>query len=133
LNGFGSVVTTFSQPAPGRTATIAFKTVGDSVRHIFSAEKRYIERLSNPSLTDPASITKGGVEALFQFGQQSRADLKEFVNAFPSQDWDAPSGIPSNEQPSERHAKEDCCPRSYARNSSLGTDCHHAPLQRLNR
>src|SRR5439155_21550822 len=33
-----------------------FGAVGDLVRHIFSAEKRYVERLSGRSLTDTASI-----------------------------------------------------------------------------
>jgi len=65
-----------------------FKTVGDVVRHIFSAEKRYIDRLSNRPLTDTSSIPSNGVESLFEFGRQSRADLKAFVEAYPSEDWD---------------------------------------------
>jgi uncharacterized damage-inducible protein DinB len=60
------------------------------VRHIFSAEKRYIDRLSNRPLTDAASIPNGSVEALFQFGRQSRTDFKKFVKTFPAQDWDVP-------------------------------------------
>ena len=32
------------------------QTVGDVVKHIFSAEKRYIERLSEKPLTDTALI-----------------------------------------------------------------------------
>ena len=58
------------------------------VRHIFSAEKRYIDRLSNRPLTDTASISNARVEALFEFGRQSRKDLKEFIETFPTQDWD---------------------------------------------
>jgi uncharacterized damage-inducible protein DinB len=56
----------------GHMATAVFKPVGDLVRHIFSAEKRYIDRLSNRPLTDADSIPNGNVEALFQFGRQSR-------------------------------------------------------------
>jgi len=67
-----------------------FQIVGDLVRHIFSAEKRYIDRLSNRPLTDQASIPNDSVEALFQFGRQSRTDFKEFVKSFPAQDWDVP-------------------------------------------
>jgi len=67
-----------------------FQIVGDLVRHIFSAEKRYIDRLSNRPLTDTTSIPNGSVEALFHFGRQSRTDLKEFVKTFPAQDWDVP-------------------------------------------
>jgi uncharacterized damage-inducible protein DinB len=31
-----------------------FQSVGDVIRHIFSSEKRYIDRLSNRPLTDTA-------------------------------------------------------------------------------
>jgi uncharacterized damage-inducible protein DinB len=65
-----------------------FGTVGELVRHIFSAEKRYVERLSDRPLTDTASIPSDNVEALFRFGQQSRKELKEFVKTFPAQKWD---------------------------------------------
>ena len=67
-----------------------FQSVGDLLRHIFSAEKRYIDRLSNRPLTDAASIPNDSAEALFQFARQSRVDLKEFVKAFPGQEWDVP-------------------------------------------
>ncbi len=65
-----------------------FKTVGDLVRHIFSAEKRYVERLSGLPLTDKASIPNDDIEALFQFGQQSRKELQELVDTLPTQEWD---------------------------------------------
>lgn len=68
-----------------------FETVGDLVRHMFSAEKRYIERLSGKPLTDTACISKDNVEVLFQFGQQSRRELMEFVETFPAQEWDIPN------------------------------------------
>jgi len=67
-----------------------FKSVGDLMRHIFSAEKRYIDRLSGRPLTEAASIPNDDVEMLFRFGQQSRKDLKEFVETFPAQHWDVP-------------------------------------------
>ena len=60
------------------------------MRHIFSAEKRYVERLSGQPLTDTASIPNDNIEALFQFSQQSREGLKELVGTFPAQEWDAP-------------------------------------------
>jgi uncharacterized damage-inducible protein DinB len=65
-----------------------FQTIGDLVRHIFSAEKRYVDRLSNRPITDPASISTGSIEALFEFGRQSRADLIRFIEALPARDWD---------------------------------------------
>ena len=65
-----------------------FGTVGELVRHMFSAEKRYVERLSDRPLSDTASVPNDNVEALFRFGQQSRKELKEFVETFPAQKWD---------------------------------------------
>ena len=65
-----------------------FQTIGDQLRHIFSAERRYVDRLWSRPLTDTASITNSNVEALFQFGQQSRTELKGFIRAFPTKDWD---------------------------------------------
>ena len=67
-----------------------FETVGDLVRHIFSAETRYTERLSDKPLTDTVSIPTDNIEALFRFGQQSRTALKEFVETLPTREWDAP-------------------------------------------
>jgi uncharacterized damage-inducible protein DinB len=70
-----------------------FTTVGDLIRHIFSAEKRYIDRLSGRALTDTASIPDDNSEALFQFGQQSRKELKEFLDTVPAQDLDVPQEL----------------------------------------
>jgi uncharacterized damage-inducible protein DinB len=70
-----------------------FDTVGDLVRHIFSAETRYIDRLSGRPLTDPASIPTDNVEALFNFGRQSRQRLRSFHAAFPAQSWDTPQEL----------------------------------------
>jgi uncharacterized damage-inducible protein DinB len=67
-----------------------FQTVGDLMRHIFGAEKRYVDRLSNRPLTDAATISNDNIEALFEFGEQSRAGLRELVKSFPAQEWDAP-------------------------------------------
>jgi uncharacterized damage-inducible protein DinB len=67
-----------------------FRTVGDLMRHMFSAEKRYIDRLSGRELTDTASIPNDNIEAIFRFGQQSRKELKEFVETFPGQELDVP-------------------------------------------
>ena len=67
-----------------------FGAVGALVRHIFSAEKRYVERLSGRSLTDSASIPTDNVDTLFQFSRQSRNDLREFLETFPDSEWDVP-------------------------------------------
>jgi uncharacterized damage-inducible protein DinB len=65
-------------------------TVGDLVKHIFIAEKHHIDRLSNRTLTDTASIPSGSVEELFQFGCRSRKDLEEFVATRGAEDWQIP-------------------------------------------
>ena len=65
-----------------------FQTIGDLVRHIFSAEKRYIDRLSNRPMTDTSSLSNTSIETLFAFGRQSRVDLNEFIQVVPAEDWD---------------------------------------------
>ena len=67
-----------------------FQKVGDLIRHIFSAEKRYVERLLDHPVTDTSSIPASDIEALFQFGQQSREELKQFIETFPGDKADVP-------------------------------------------
>ncbi len=67
-----------------------FDTVGQLMRHIFSAEKRYVERLAGRPLTDTGAVPIDKIEALFQFSQQSRNELRELVATFPAEQWDAP-------------------------------------------
>lgn len=76
--------------AAGPNGDGRFDRVGDLVRHIFSAEKRYVERLSNQPLTDTTAIPADKVETLFEFGGKSRCCLKEFLAKFPTKDWDSP-------------------------------------------
>lgn len=65
-----------------------FATVGDIIKHIFSAEKRYVDRLSARPLSDPVGVPSDSIEALFEFGRQSRNDLRHFVESFPPSEWD---------------------------------------------
>lgn len=67
-----------------------FQCVGDVIRHIFSAEKRYIDRLSGRPLTDPAVVPTDDIEALFSFGRESRRLLQDFLETLPAQQWDVP-------------------------------------------
>jgi uncharacterized damage-inducible protein DinB len=66
------------------------RNVGELVRHIFSAEKRYVERCRQMPLSDTASVPANDVEALFAFGVESRAALRELLETFPDTEWDAP-------------------------------------------
>ncbi len=65
-----------------------FQSVGDVIRHIFSAEARYIDRLSERELTDTSTLASDRVDALFEFGARSREQLKAFLAAFPAGRWD---------------------------------------------
>jgi len=64
------------------------QTIGELVRHIFSAEMRYIDRLSGRAITETASIPTDEVEALFQFARLSRKHLTEFIEQLPPAEWD---------------------------------------------
>jgi uncharacterized damage-inducible protein DinB len=68
-----------------------FKTMGDLIGHIFSAEKFYVERLSGRALTNLPSIPNDSIEALFQFGARSRKDLNTLLESFPEGQWEVPN------------------------------------------
>lgn len=65
-------------------------TIGELVRHIFSAERRYVERCRKSPLTDTSTIPADDVDGLFDFGQQSRRALRELLASFPDEEWHAP-------------------------------------------
>lgn len=65
-----------------------FQSVGDIVRHIFSTEARYIDRLLDRELTDPSQVANNRVEALFEFGAQTRKQMNEVIATFPTERWD---------------------------------------------
>ena len=65
-----------------------FESIGDVIRHIFSAEKRYIDRFSGRSLTDTGLVPNDQIEELFRFGEESRNYLQEFLETYPSERWD---------------------------------------------
>ncbi len=67
-----------------------FATIGDLIRHIFSAEKRYVERLLGQPVTDTASISNKDLVSLFQFGDLSRKEMRQLLETFPSEEWDRP-------------------------------------------
>jgi uncharacterized damage-inducible protein DinB len=71
-----------------------FQSVGEVIRHIFSAETRYIDRLSGRELTNSSAIPTDSLEALFQFGTQSRRHLREFIAEFPDAQWEKSRELP---------------------------------------
>ena len=74
----------------GANNTGRIKNVGELVRHIFSAEQRYVQRCLQVPLMDTSVIPADHVEALFEFGGQSRRALRELLASFPDAEWDAP-------------------------------------------
>jgi uncharacterized damage-inducible protein DinB len=68
-------------------------TVGELVRHIFSAETRYVERSLGLPLSDTSTVPVNDVEALFAFGEQSRRALRQLLATFPENEWDAPRAM----------------------------------------
>lgn len=64
------------------------KTVGELVRHIFTAEQRYVERMRGQPLTEQGSVPADDPVPLFAFAVASRARFREFVATWPAARWD---------------------------------------------
>ena len=65
-----------------------FANIGELARHIFSAERRYVERALKLSLSDPSSGSTDDVEALFALGRETRLRLRDFLASFPAAEWE---------------------------------------------
>jgi len=65
-----------------------FATVGELVRHIFSAEQRYVDRIQDLPITDTSTVPADDVDRLFDFGRQSRQRLRHLVETFPGERWE---------------------------------------------
>lgn len=71
-----------------------FDTVGALVRHIFSAELRYVERILGAPLTDTGLVPSDEVARLFALGERGRAKLLDLLATFPADRWDLPIEFP---------------------------------------
>lgn len=67
--------------------------VGELVRHIFSAEQRYVERIQQLTLSDTSTVPANDVDALFDFGRRSRENLLQLLRDFPAELWAKPQEI----------------------------------------
>src|SRR5690242_7756810 len=65
-----------------------FETIRDLIRHIFWAERRYMERLAGLPLSEPSSVPAATAEQLFEFGRKTRAEFRRFLAEFPESDAD---------------------------------------------
>jgi uncharacterized damage-inducible protein DinB len=74
--------------ADGRIANL-----GELVRHIFSAEQRYVERIQDLPVTDTSGVLANDVDALFAFGRDSRRSMRKLLRDFPAAAWNRPREI----------------------------------------
>lgn len=72
----------------GRHGDGRFDTIAHVIRHIFSAERRYVERLAGRALSDTTAIALDDADTLFAFGRESRQELRRLIDTFPSDKWD---------------------------------------------
>lgn len=71
-----------------------FATIGALVRHIFSAELRYVERIQGTPLTDTGTVPADDVDRLFALGERARAMLLDLLVTFPASRWDTAIEFP---------------------------------------
>lgn len=67
-----------------------FTSIGDLVKHVFSAEQRYVQRLTGQPLTDLGNVPSTSVDALFAAGDDGRGALRGILATLPPEAWDRP-------------------------------------------
>jgi len=67
--------------------------VGELVRHIFSAEQRYVDRIQDKPITDTSTVPPDDVDRLFDFGRQTRHGLRQLIDSFPAERWELPREV----------------------------------------
>ena len=67
--------------------------VGELVRHIFSAEQRYVDRIQDQPITDTSTVPADDVDRLFDFGRQTRQGLRALIDSFPAERWELPREV----------------------------------------
>jgi uncharacterized damage-inducible protein DinB len=77
----------------GENADGRIQSIGELVRHIFSAEQRYVDRIRELPISDTSSVPPNDVDALFAFGRGTREHLRQLVIEFPADRWDIPREI----------------------------------------
>ena len=63
-----------------------FPTVGDIVKHVFTVERRYVQRIAGLALTDFTDVAPDDVGPLFAAGRASRAELRQLLATYAG-DW----------------------------------------------
>lgn len=65
-------------------------TIGALIRHIFSAELRYVERILGTPISDTGGVSPNDVAELFELGLRSRTALNTLNQTLPPPAWDVP-------------------------------------------
>ena len=93
--------TWFDQKGPGPLAVTTgdhgdgrFSTIGGLIRHIFSSELRYAERIAGVPLTDTTVVAIDDPTALFLLGAMARASFTGIIEHLPSAQWIEPFEFP---------------------------------------
>lgn len=69
-------------------ATERMATVGGVVLHIFAVELRYTQRLLGERVTGWEEFTQSTVDEVFELGENTRAQLVQFLDAATDEDLD---------------------------------------------
>lgn len=67
-----------------------FTTVGGLIRHIFSSELRYAQRIAGVPLSDTSVVAIDDPTALFLLGTVGRASFIGVIETLPSDQWAIP-------------------------------------------
>jgi len=71
-----------------------FSTIGGLIRHIFSSELRYAERIAGVPLTDTTAVAIDDPTALFLLAAVARASFLGVIEALPTAQWIEPFEFP---------------------------------------
>jgi uncharacterized damage-inducible protein DinB len=71
-----------------------FSTIGGLIRHIFSSELRYAERIAGVPLTDTTVVAIDDPTALFLLGAVARASFLGVIESLPTAEWLEPFEFP---------------------------------------
>ena len=84
-NGPAPLAVTTGDHGDGR-----FATIGGLIRHIFSSELRYAQRIAGVTLTDTTVVGIDDPDALFLLGAMARTSFIGVVETLPSAEWTIP-------------------------------------------
>lgn len=107
-----------------------FTTVGDLVKHIFGAEQRYVQRLTDQPLSHFAEVPTDDADALFALGETSRLALRGLLETFPAELWEHAARVRDPRLQRHGDAEEDRHARADARDPTLGATGDHLPVER---